>query len=208
MRKATAPWAAFGPLLAALLAAAPIGATGIEIDVAGEAEGTIVIDLFEDVAPLHVERITTLATEGAYDDIVFHRVIDGFMAQTGDVEFGGLGQDMRYAGRGGSTYDDLPAEFSDLSFERGTLGMARSQRPDSANSQFFIVFEAASHLNGQYTVFGQVVDGMDVVDMIRRGRGRNGAVTGEPDRMTAVRVLDFDPEPPEPEEEDAEEASE
>jgi peptidylprolyl isomerase len=188
-----------------MLLAAPLGATGIEIDVTGEAEGTIIIDLFEDVAPLHVERITTLAEEGEYDDVVFHRVIDGFMAQTGDVEFGNLGQDMRYAGRGASTYDDVPAEFSDLPFERGTLGMARSQRPDSANSQFFITFEAAPHLNGQYTVFGQVVEGMEVVDMIRRGRGRNGAVTGEPDRMTAVRVLDYDPVAPEPE---AEEASE
>lgn len=194
---------AIAPLLALLLAGAPVGATGIEIDVDGEAEGTIIIDLFEDVAPQHVERITTLATEGEYDDVVFHRVIDGFMAQTGDVEFGNFGQDMRYAGRGGSTYDDLGAEFSDRPFERGTLGMARSQSPDSANSQFFIVFEAAGHLNGQYTVIGQVVEGMDVVDMIRRGRGRNGAVTGEPDRMTAVRVVDYDPVAPEPEAEEA-----
>ena len=197
-------------LLAACVAAAPIGAlvalapsgagaTGIEIDVAGEAEGTIVVDLFETVAPAHVERIVMLAEEGAYDDVVFHRVIDGFMAQTGDVEFGTLGQDMRYAGRGGSTYDDLPAEFSDLPFERGVLGMARLQSPDSANSQFFIVLEDANHLNEQYTVLGRVVDGMDVVDMIRRGRGRNGAVTGEPDRMTAVRVLDYNPVAPEPE---------
>ncbi len=189
--------------IALALVAAPVGATGIEIDVAGEAEGTIIIDLFEQVAPRHVERITTLALAGEYDDVVFHRVIDGFMAQTGDVEFGNLGQDMRYAGRGGSTYDDLPAEFSDLDFARGALGMARSQRPDSANSQFFIVFEPATHLNGQYTVFGQVVEGMEIVDMIRRGGGRNGAVTGEPDRMVAVRVLDFDPVAPEPEEEEA-----
>lgn len=193
-----------GPLLAALLAAAPLGAhaVGIEIDVAGEAEGTIVIDLYEDVAPAHVERIIRLAEEGEYDDVVFHRVIDRFMAQTGDVEFGNMGQDMRYAGRGGSSYADLPAEFSDLDFGRGALGMARSNNPNSANSQFFIVFEPATHLNGQYTVFGQVVEGMDVVDMIRRGRGRNGAVTGEPDRMTAVRVLDFDPVAPEPEAEE------
>lgn len=182
-------------LFAALVASAPMSAaaTGIEIDVTGEAEGTIVVDLFEDVAPEHVARITTLATEGAYDDVVFHRVIDGFMAQTGDVEFGNLGQDMRYAGRGGSSYDDLAAEFSDMSFTRGTLGMARSQSPDSGNSQFFIMFAPAPHLDGQYTVLGQVVEGMEVVDMIRRGRSRNGAVTGEPDRMTAVRVLDFDP---------------
>lgn len=197
-----------GPLLAALLACAPLGAqaTGIEIDVAGEAEGTIVIDLFEDVAPLHVERITALAEAGEYDGVVFHRVIDRFMAQTGDVEFGNFGQDMRYAGRGGSTFDDLPAEFSDLPFGRGVIGMARGRTVNSANSQFFIVLEASPHLNGSYTALGRVVEGMEVVDMIRRGRGRNGAVTGEPDQMTAVRVLDFDPvaPEPEPEEEDAE----
>jgi peptidylprolyl isomerase len=102
-----------------------------------------------------VARITTLAEDGAYDDVVFHRVIDRFMAQTGDVEFGRLGQDMRYAGRGGSEYPDLEAEFSDLSFDRGVLGMARAQSPDSANSQFFIMFEPAPHLNGQYTVVGR-----------------------------------------------------
>ncbi len=186
-------WIACGLFLAG---AAPALATGIEIDVAGEAEGTIVIDLFEEVAPAHVERITTLAAEGAYDGIVFHRVIDRFMAQTGDVEFGRLGQDMRYAGRGGSQYPDLEAEFSDVPFERGTLGMARSNDPDSANSQFFIMFGPAPHLNGAYTVFGEVVDGMDVVDAIKRGRGRNGAVIGEPDRIVATRVLDFDPEAP------------
>jgi len=187
-----------GWLLAALVAAAPSGvfATGLEIDIAGEADGTIIIDLFEDVAPLHVERIVTLAGEGAYDDVVFHRVIDGFMAQTGDVEFGRLGQDMRYAGRGGSAYDDLPAEFSDLSFERGVLGMARSQSPDSANSQFFIMFSPAPHLDGGYTIVGRVVEGMEVVDTIKRGRGQNGAVIGEPDRMVAVRVRDDDPVAP------------
>lgn len=196
-----------GVVFAAFLAAAPVSAAamGIEIDVAGEAEGTIIIDLFEDVAPLHVERIIALAEESEYENVVFHRVIDGFMAQTGDIEFGNLGQDMRYAGRGGSTFDDLPAEFSDLLFHRGVLGMARGQSVDSANSQFFIVLEDSPHLNGLYTAFGQVVEGMDIVDMIRRGRGRNGAVTGEPDRMIAVRVLDFDPVAPEPEpEEEAE----
>ena len=108
--------------LALSLLASPALASGLEIDVAGEAEGTIVIDLFEDLAPRHVERIITLATEGAYENIVFHRVIDGFMAQTGDVEFGRSGQDMRYAGRGGSSYADLPAEFSDHPFERGIIG--------------------------------------------------------------------------------------
>ncbi len=193
-------------LLAAALAVAPMaaGATGLEIDVAGDAEGTIIIDLFEEVAPLHVERIVTLVEEGAYDDVVFHRVIDGFMAQTGDVEFGRLGQDMRYAGRGGSQYEDLPAEFSDLPFERGALGMARGQRPDTANSQFFIMFAPAPHLDGGYTLFGQVVEGMEIVDLIRRGRGRNGAVVGEPDRMVALRIREDDPVPPPPEEEDAE----
>src|SRR6056297_4304002 len=109
------------------------------IDVEGEANGTIVVDLLPEVAPLHVERITALAEAGAYDDVVFHRVIDGFMAQTGDVEFGKLGGDMRYAGRGGSQYPDLAAEFSDLAFDRGAIGMARAQDPNSANSQFFIM---------------------------------------------------------------------
>jgi peptidylprolyl isomerase len=173
--------------------------------VAGDAQGTIVIDLFEDIAPQHVERITTLAEEGAYDDVVFHRVIDGFMAQTGDVEFGRMGQDMRYAGRGGSEYPDLPAEFSDIPYERGIVGMARAQDPNSANSQFFIMFEAAPPLNGQYTVVGEVVSGMEVVDLIKRGRGRNGAVIGEPDRMVDLRVLEADPVPPE---EEAEEGAE
>jgi peptidylprolyl isomerase len=178
------------------LAGAPALATGLEIDVTGDAQGTIVIDLFEDVAPQHVERITTLAAEGAYDNVVFHRVIDGFMAQTGDVEFGRLGMDMRYAGRGGSAYPDLPQEFSDIPYQRGIVGMARTQDPNSANSQFFIMFGPAPSLNGQYTVVGEVVSGMDVVDAIKRGRGQNGAVIGEPDRMVALRVLEEDPVPP------------
>ena len=184
--------------LAVSLLGAPAFAAGLEIDVAGEASGTIIIDLFEDVAPQHVERITTLASEGAYNDVVFHRVIEGFMAQTGDVEFGRQGMDMRYSGRGGSEYPDLPAEFSDLHFARGVLGMARSNNPNSANSQFFIMFAPASHLNGQYTIVGQVVDGMDVVDAIKLGRGPNGAVIGAPDRMVEVRALDSDPEPAAP----------
>ena len=190
--------------LALSLVAAPAFATGIEIDVAGEAEGTIIINLFEDVAPQHVERITTLAAEGAYNDVVFHRVIEGFMAQTGDVEFGREGMDMRYSGRGGSSYPDLPAEFSDLDFGRGVLGMARSNNPNSANSQFFIMFAPAPHLNGQYTIVGEVVGGMDVVDAIKLGRGPNGAVIGAPDRMLEVRVLEGDPAPvAEPEMEEA-----
>jgi peptidylprolyl isomerase len=134
--------------------------------------------------------------------VVFHRVIDGFMAQTGDVEFGRLGMDMRYAGRGGSAYPDLPAEFSDIPYERGVVGMARAQSPNSANSQFFIMFAPAPPLNGEYTVVGTVVSGMEVVDAIKRGRGRNGAVIGEPDRMVAVRALEDDPVLPEPEAED------
>lgn len=177
--------------LALALLATPAAATGIEIDVTGEAEGTIVIDLFEQVAPLHVERITTLAEEGVYDGVVFHRVIDGFMAQTGDVEFGRMGQDMRYAGRGGSEYPDLPAEFDpDLSFEPGIVGMARGPDPDSANSQFFIMFEHTPQLDGQYTIVGQVIEGMEVVEAIKRGAGRNGAVIGQPDRIVTVRVTD------------------
>jgi len=187
--------------LAGAVCAAPLHAAGLEIDVAGEAEGTIVIDLFEDVAPAHVERITTLAAEGGYDDVVFHRVINRFMAQTGDVQYGRLGQDMRYAGLGGSDYPDLPSEFSDdLSFERGVMGMARTEDPNSANSQFFLMFEEAPHLDGLYTIVGQIVDGFDVLDAIKRGRGRNGAVIGQPDRMVALRVLDYDPVAPEPEE--------
>ncbi|QBY00695.1 peptidylprolyl isomerase [Rhodophyticola sp. CCM32] len=191
------------PAIAAicLLVASPVLATGLEIDVAGEAEGTIVIDLFEELAPGHVERITALAEDGAYDDVVFHRVIDGFMAQTGDVQYGRLGQDMRYAGRGGSDGPDLAAEFSDWPFERGIVGMARAGDPDSANSQFFIMFEEYPSLNGEYTVVGEVVGGMDVVDAIKIGRGQNGAVIGAPDRMVALRVLDHDPESePAPEE--------
>jgi peptidylprolyl isomerase len=189
-------------VFAACCIAAPAWGAGLEIDVAGDAQGTIVIDLLEDVAPQHVERITTLANEGAYDNVVFHRVIDGFMAQTGDVEFGRLGMDMRYAGRGGSAYPDLPAEFSDIPYERGVVGMARAQSPNSANSQFFIMFAPAPPLNGEYTVVGTVVFGMEVVDAIKRGRGRNGAVIGEPDRMVAVRALEDDPVLPEPEAED------
>ena len=173
------------------LLAGPALATGLEIKVAGEAEGTVTIDLFEEIAPNHVDRITTLAAEGAYDGVVFHRVIDGFMAQTGDVQFGKIdGGDMRRAGMGGSDRPDLKAEFSDQPFERGTVGMARSQNPDSANAQFFIMFAPGDFLNGQYTVVGKVTDGMEVVDAIKRGRGQNGAVTGKPDVMEKVTVTD------------------
>ncbi|MDJ0823007.1 MAG: peptidylprolyl isomerase [Paracoccaceae bacterium] len=173
------------------LLASPALAAGLQIEVAGEgANGTITIDLLEDVAPGHVEQITGLAAEGAYNDVVFHRVIDGFMAQTGDVQFGKMGGDMRMAGRGGSDRPDLAAEFSNEPFERGIVGMARAQDPDSANSQFFIMFAPGYFLNGQYTVIGRVTEGMDVVDAIKRGEGRNGAVVGAPDRMVSVTVID------------------
>ena len=158
------------------------------IEVAGKASGVVRIDLDEVAAPRHTERLVTLARRGAYDNVVFHRVIEGFMAQTGDVTHGKLGGDLRLAGTGGSDLPDLPAEFSDRRFERGVVGMARSRSPDSANSQFFIMFAPAPHLNGQYTVVGRVVEGMEVVDAIKRGTGRNGAVIGAPDVMKRVRV--------------------
>lgn len=172
------------------LLASPAAATGISIEVTGEANGTIEIDLFEDLTPGHVARITELAAEGAYDNVVFHRVIQGFMAQTGDVEYGKLGSDLRMAGRGGSERPNLKAEFNETHFERGVIGMARSQSPDSANSQFFIMFADAPHLNGQYTVVGKVTSGMEIVDQIKLGRGSNGAVIGEPDMMKSVTVIE------------------
>ncbi|MBY6081503.1 peptidylprolyl isomerase [Ruegeria arenilitoris] len=172
------------------LLASPALAVGLQIEVEGEANGTITIDLFEDVAPKHVEQITALAAEGKYDGVVFHRVIEGFMAQTGDVEYGKLGSDMRRAGTGGSSRPDLSAEFSEVPYERGIVGMARASNPNSANSQFFIMFEPAPTLNGQYTVVGKVTDGMDVVDAIKRGTGPNGAVVGQPDVMTKVTVTE------------------
>ena len=158
------------------------------IEVAGSTTGTITIDMAADVAPNHVAQITALAKEGAYDGVVFHRVIDGFMAQTGDVEFGRQGGDLSAAGMGGSTRPDLAAEFSSVSFDRGVVGMARSMDPNSANSQFFIMFAPAPHLDGQYTVVGRVISGMEVVDAIKKGdQNNNGAVT-DPDFMAKVTV--------------------
>jgi peptidylprolyl isomerase len=152
-------------------------------------DGEVEVALRPDVAPRHVEQIKTLVRDGAYDNVAFHRVIDGFMAQTGDVQYGNMerGYNSQQVGTGGSELGNIPAEFSDLPFERGTLGMARSQNPDSANSQFFITFAPTPHLNGSYTVVGQVVSGMEYVDNIKRGQGPNGAVT-DPDRMISVRV--------------------
>ncbi len=160
------------------------------IEVVGEANGTVRIDLNEAAAPGHVAQITRLARDGAYDNVVFHRVIDGFMAQTGDVEHGVMGSDMRRAGTGGSDKPNLKAEFSDITFARGTVGMARSQELDSANSQFFIMFAPGDFLDGKYTVVGQVIEGMEVVDAIKRGQPQSGAVTGKPDVMKSVTVED------------------
>ena len=171
--------------------ASPVLAAGLEIDIAGEANGTVVIDLFEDVAPNHVAQVTALAEEGAYDGVVFHRVIEGFMAQTGDVQHGRIDGDRSRVGTGGSDKPDIDAEFStDLSFTRGVVGMARSQNPNSANSQFYIMFQDGPFLDGQYTIIGEVTAGMDVVDQIKLGAGANGSVLGEPDVMTAVRVTE------------------
>ncbi len=159
------------------------------IEVAGEANGRVVIDLLPDVAPKHVAQITELARTGAYNNVAFHRVIDGFMAQTGDVQFGKAGAEITQAGTGGSDLPDIPAEFSDLAFQRGVVGMARTNNPDSANSQFFIMFAPAEQLNGQYTVVGHVIEGMEVVDKIKRGSvDLGGAVPENPDRMVSVTV--------------------
>ncbi|MFP5478736.1 MAG: peptidylprolyl isomerase [Alphaproteobacteria bacterium] len=159
------------------------------IEIAGQANGTVIIDLLPDVAPQHVAQITALASEGAYDNVVFHRVIDGFMAQTGDVSNGKAGGDLSMAGMGGSSRPDIPAEFSnELSFQRGVVGMARAADPNSANSQFFIMFAPGEFLDGQYTIVGNVISGMEVVDAIKRGDGANGEVSETPDVMTKVSV--------------------
>ncbi len=154
-------------------------------------DGDVKIELFPDVAPKHVERIKKLADDGAYDNVVFHRVIDGFMAQTGDVRFGNSSNknfDLKRAGMGGSELPDLPAEFNDLPHDRGTVSMARSSDPNSANSQFFICFKPAPFLDRQYTVFGKVVEGMDHVDNIKRGEGQNGEVS-DPDKIISFKSL-------------------
>ena len=164
------------------------GGPYLVIEVAGAASGEVVIDLRDDAAPLHAERLITLAEAGAYDGVVFHRVIEGFMAQTGDVLFGRHGEDISQAGMGGSELPNLPAEFSRLPFERGVVGMARSADPNSANAQFFITFAPARHLNGQYTVVGRVVSGMEVVDAITRGDPAQNGLVANPDRMERVTV--------------------
>jgi len=153
-------------------------------------DGDIKIELFDKVAPNHVNRIKQLAKEGKYDGVVFHRVIDGFMAQTGDVKFGNSTSDefdLTRAGMGGSDLPDLKEEFNDLPHERGTLSMARSQNPNSANSQFFICFKQASFLDRQYTVFGKVVEGMDFVDKIKRGDENNNGSVSDPDKIISFK---------------------
>ena len=178
-------------LLIAFAAAPAIAQDGpgpnLIIDVEGEANGRIVIDMLPEIAPKHVEQISALAEAGAYNGVVFHRVIEGFMAQTGDVQCG-IPDAGCPAGVGGSDRPDIPAEFSDVPYDRGVVGMARAQNPNSANSQFFIMFADGHFLNGQYTVFGRVIEGMEVVDAIKRGRGQNGAVQDEPDVMVSVAV--------------------
>ena len=154
--------------------------------------GDVVIELFEDIAPLHVKRFKLLATEKKYDGVVFHRVIDGFMAQTGDVQFGNSNlesYDLKRAGTGGSEYPDLKAEFSDLPHERGTLSMARSSNPNSANSQFFICFKPAPFLDRQYTVFGKVIEGMEFVDKIKMGDSNQNGSVENPDKIISFKSL-------------------
>tara|TARA_B100001057_G_scaffold483228_1_gene559679 strand:- start:838 stop:1323 length:486 start_codon:yes stop_codon:yes gene_type:complete len=154
--------------------------------------GEVKIELFDDVAPNHVKRIKDLADKGQYDNVVFHRVIDGFMAQTGDVKFGNSSTkdfDLRRAGTGGSDLPDLKEEFSSVPHERGTLSMARSSDPNSANSQFFICFKAAAFLDRQYTVFGKVLEGMEFVDQIKRGDENNNGSVSDPDKIISFKSL-------------------
>ena len=151
-------------------------------------DGDVIIELFGEIAPEHVKRFKLLANEKKYDGVVFHRVIDGFMAQTGDVQFGNPNLesfDLRLAGTGGSEYPDLKAEFSDIPHEKGTLSMARSNDPNSANSQFFICLESAPHLDRNYSVFGKVIKGMEFVDLIKKGEGSNGEVPN-PDKIISL----------------------
>jgi peptidyl-prolyl cis-trans isomerase B (cyclophilin B) len=152
-------------------------------------DGDVKIEMFPDVAPNHVKRITELANNGKYDNVVFHRVIEGFMAQTGDVKFGNSESkdfDLKKTGMGGSDLPDLKQEFNDVPHEKGTVSMARSSDPDSANSQFFICFKHASFLDRQYTVFGKVVEGMEFIDMIKKGDGPNGSVSN-PDKIISFK---------------------
>ncbi|MCY4261535.1 MAG: peptidylprolyl isomerase [Rhodobacteraceae bacterium] len=159
-------------LWVAILAPPALSADVLVLEIAGNTTGTVEIELLPDLAPNHVERIKTLTELGAYDNVAFHRVIEGFMAQTGDVEYGNRDANaLQAAGRGGSDLPNLQSEFTDTPYTRGVVGMARSNDPHSANSQFFIMFADAPHLDGAYTVFGRVITGMDIVDAIKRGEG-------------------------------------
>ena len=155
-------------------------------------DGDVKIELFEDVAPNHVKRIKDLANSGKYDNVVFHRVIDGFMAQTGDIKFGNSLSndfDLRRAGTGGSDLPDLKQEFNSLPHDRGTLSMARSSDPNSANSQFFICFKPAPFLDRQYTVFGKVIEGMEYVDKIKKGNENQNGSVENPDKIISFKSL-------------------
>ena len=155
-------------------------------------DGDVKIEMYPDVAPNHVKRIQELANSGQYDNVVFHRVIDGFMAQTGDVKFGNSSSkdfDLRRAGIGGSDLPDLNQEFNDLPHDRGTVSMARSSDPNSANSQFFICFKPAPFLDRQYTVFGKVIEGMEFVDKIKRGDEKNNGSVTDPDKIISFKSL-------------------
>ncbi|AMM86756.1 peptidylprolyl isomerase [Martelella sp. AD-3] len=190
MRKTIAGLAAAMMMTTASIAGVAQAQDGEDLLTLNTSEGPVVIELFDEEAPQNVARVKELAAEGAYDNVVFHRVIGGFMAQTGDVQFGDAenGFDLNKAGMGGSDMPDLPAEFSDIPFKRGVVGMARSQNPNSANSQFFIMFADAPHLNGQYTVIGEVVDGMDNVDKIKKGDPAQNGKVSDPDRILSATV--------------------
>ena len=153
-------------------------------------DGDVEIELFSDVAPNHVKRFKELASKGLYDGVVFHRVIDGFMAQSGDVKYGNSKSkefNLSLAGTGGSDLPDLKAEFSDIPHDRGVLSAARSSNPNSANSQFFICFQPAPHLDRQYSVFGKVIKGMEFIDKIKKGNGPNGSVS-DPDKIISLKL--------------------
>ena len=170
-----------------LLTAKPI----MQIEVSGGVDGTIEIELLENISPNHVKQIITLVNNKKYDGVVFHRVIEGFMAQTGDIKFGNFfkGFSPEMVGIGGSDLEDLKSEFSDIPFDRGIVGMARAQSPNSANSQFFIMLADGHFLNGNYTVFGKVISGMNVVDNIKKGDpDKNGMIEKDPDFMSKVII--------------------
>jgi len=177
-------------IVAALLASSALAAEPEDTMVIALKDGEVTIALRPDLAPQHVEQIKTLVRQGAYDNVSVHRVIDGFMAQTGDVQFGNMenGYNSQRAGTGGSDLGNIPAEFSQENFVRGTVGMARAQDPNSANSQFFIMFAPAPPLDGAYTIVGEVESGMEFVDNVKKGDpAMNGSVT-DPDRMISVRI--------------------